>query len=207
MSGPVSTNIPSPSFTNTGFIAAPESAILTDALEDINAAFGGALNVTTLSTPQGQLASSKATILGDAYVLFLKLANGVDPAYAEGVASPLPGGTTQSRSQPVNRYRRTATVAPPRKPLSRPPRRDGHRPPIGRSPGCRPAPPYGSPARVALRSESLRPKCQPLICTRSAAVRVPHQCRSFCISVPRVYRTRTGPCHLQDGFTATQSFR
>lgn len=57
--------------------------MLTGILADINAAFGNTLN-TDLSTPQGQLAMSLTAILGDAYDQFLALANGVDPARAEG---------------------------------------------------------------------------------------------------------------------------
>ena len=79
-----STSVPQPSFGDTGFVAPAESAILAGRLADINAAFGGNLNTKTLSTPQGQLASSEAAILGDVNSLFLALANGVDPAYASG---------------------------------------------------------------------------------------------------------------------------
>jgi hypothetical protein len=82
MSG--SSSVPLPTFTDTGFVAPPESAILAGRLSDINAAFGGALNVTNLFTPQGQLASSEAAILGDTNALLMALFNSVDPAFASG---------------------------------------------------------------------------------------------------------------------------
>lgn len=79
-----STSVPAPSFTAAGFVAPYESEILAGRLADINAAFGGALNVTTLSTPQAQLATADAAVIGDANALFLALASGVDPAFATG---------------------------------------------------------------------------------------------------------------------------
>lgn len=50
---------------------------------DMNAAFGGDLNPAQ-ETPQGQLAVSWAAAVGDKNALFLAMANGVDPAFAEG---------------------------------------------------------------------------------------------------------------------------
>jgi hypothetical protein len=79
----MSTNIPSTTFTNSGFIAPSESDILTGALADFNAAFGGNLN-PSLTTPQGQLSQSLTAIVGDKNDKLLALANGVDPAYADG---------------------------------------------------------------------------------------------------------------------------
>ena len=77
------TSVPAPVLDATGFIMPEEADMLTGVLADINAAFGNTLN-TDLSTPQGQLAMSLTAILGDAYDQFLALANGVDPARAEG---------------------------------------------------------------------------------------------------------------------------
>ncbi|MFT9216733.1 MAG: baseplate J/gp47 family protein, partial [Acetobacter malorum] len=77
------TSVPSPVLDATGFVMPQEADMLTGVLADINAAFGNTLN-TDLSTPQGQLAMSLTAILGDAYDQFLALANGVDPARAEG---------------------------------------------------------------------------------------------------------------------------
>jgi hypothetical protein len=79
----MSTNIPSTTFTNSGFIAPSESDILTGSLADFNAAFGVELN-PSLTTPQGQLSQSLTAIVGDKNDKFLALANGVDPAYADG---------------------------------------------------------------------------------------------------------------------------
>nr|WP_298794631.1 baseplate J/gp47 family protein [uncultured Acetobacter sp.] len=77
------TSVPAPVLDATGFIMPEEADMLTGILADFNAAFGNTLN-TDLSTPQGQLATSLTAILGDAYDQFLALANGVDPARAEG---------------------------------------------------------------------------------------------------------------------------
>jgi hypothetical protein len=77
------TSVPQPTFGTTGFQAPAESAILTGVLADLNAAFGGNLN-TALSTPQGQLATTFAAIIGDMYAQFLYYCNQVDPAYASG---------------------------------------------------------------------------------------------------------------------------
>lgn len=78
-----STNVPSPTFGANGFIAPAESDILNGAILDLNAAFGANFN-PALNTPQGQLASSLAAILGDQNAVFLYLASQTDPAYAAG---------------------------------------------------------------------------------------------------------------------------
>lgn len=77
------TSVPAPSLTDAGFVAPAESDMLSGALSDISAAFGNSLN-TALSTPQGQLATTLAAILGDAYDQILAVFNGVDPARASG---------------------------------------------------------------------------------------------------------------------------
>lgn len=79
------TNVPQPTFTSTGFVAPSESAILAGVNADINAAFGGNLNMAG-STPQGQLAASTASIVGNVYDLFVNLTQQFDPAYASGLA-------------------------------------------------------------------------------------------------------------------------
>lgn len=79
----MTTNVPQPTFTDKGFIAPLESAILTGVQADWNTAFGGNLN-PALNSPQGQLATSETAIIGDKNNQFLALANGVDPAYASG---------------------------------------------------------------------------------------------------------------------------
>jgi len=72
-----------PTFGPNGFVAPSEADILTGAIADNNAAFGGNLN-PSLTTPQGQLAQSLTAIIGNCNDQYLALANGVDPAYATG---------------------------------------------------------------------------------------------------------------------------
>lgn len=79
----MTTNVPRPQFTAVGFVAPPESEILQGVLDDFNEAFGGNLN-PALNTPQGQLASSEASIVGNVYNDFVYLTNQFDPAYAQG---------------------------------------------------------------------------------------------------------------------------
>lgn len=79
----MSTNVPAPTFGATGFIPTPEAQILAGVQADQQAAFGGNQSVA-LNTPQGQIASSQAACIGNAYSAFAALANGVDPAFAKG---------------------------------------------------------------------------------------------------------------------------
>jgi hypothetical protein len=76
-------SVPRPAWTDRGFVAPAESAILAGAQADLNAAFGGNLN-PGLSTPQGQLATSLAAIVAARYDEFVALTNAVDPAFAAG---------------------------------------------------------------------------------------------------------------------------
>lgn len=79
------TAVPSPSFSPVGFIAPPESAILTGVLTDYNAAFGGGLNIDqTNPTPQLQQATSLTAIIGDKNDQFVLFTNLVDPAFSYG---------------------------------------------------------------------------------------------------------------------------
>lgn len=77
------TNVPLPSFGDTGFTSPPEPDILAGVLADFIAAFGGNLN-PGLSTPQGQLATSLTAVIGGFNDLFVDFTNQVDPAYASG---------------------------------------------------------------------------------------------------------------------------
>ena len=77
------TAVPSPTFGPQGFQAPPAPAILAGVQADISAAFGAALNFN-LNTPQGQLASSEAAVINNAYGVFCWQANQFDPAYAVG---------------------------------------------------------------------------------------------------------------------------
>ncbi len=77
------TNVPLPAFGPTGLIIPTESAILGGVQADINGAFGGGLN-PALTTPQGQLATSLAAIIGNCNDTLLELNNQMDPAFASG---------------------------------------------------------------------------------------------------------------------------
>ena len=77
------TNVPACTFGPNGFAAPSEQAILAGRQADLNAAFGGNLNMA-LETPQGQIASSDTAIIGDGDTQFVALANGVDPYTATG---------------------------------------------------------------------------------------------------------------------------
>lgn len=79
----MSTNVPLPTFGPNGFIAPPESEILAGVQADINAAFGGNLNMDP-TTPQGQLAVSIAAIIGNIYDTFLFYTQQMDPSYSTG---------------------------------------------------------------------------------------------------------------------------
>jgi hypothetical protein len=83
------TNVPQPTFGPTGFVIPTESAVLTGVIADLQAAFGGGLNLSasnsaTLTTPQGQLASSMAAIVGNVNDTFLYYTTQTDPATAQG---------------------------------------------------------------------------------------------------------------------------
>lgn len=76
--------IPSPTFTDTGFVAPDERTDVLPAVQaEIDAAMGGGLN-PALETPQGQLASSFAAAIGNANDSFCQLTQLVDPAVTFG---------------------------------------------------------------------------------------------------------------------------
>lgn len=79
----ISTNVPAVAFSATGFVSPSEASILAGVQSDINAAFGANLNFA-LNTPQGQLSSSMAAIIGNADDQFVFLSNMFDPAYSYG---------------------------------------------------------------------------------------------------------------------------
>lgn len=79
----VTTNVPKPEWTQTGFIIPATADVLAGVQEDINAAFGGNLN-QNLETPQGQLASSEAAVVDNTNQTFLYYTQQVDPSYASG---------------------------------------------------------------------------------------------------------------------------
>lgn len=78
------TNVPAPVFTATGFQSPTQQQILAGVLADLNEAFGGNLNISNLSSPQGQLASSMAAIIGNVYDAFLQLTNNMNPNFTSG---------------------------------------------------------------------------------------------------------------------------
>jgi uncharacterized phage protein gp47/JayE len=79
----ITTNVPKPTFGPTGFQIPSDDAILAGVQADINAAFGGNLNMAP-STPQGQLATSMAAVISYTYQTFLLYTTQTDPAYATG---------------------------------------------------------------------------------------------------------------------------
>ncbi|MGL5001660.1 MAG: baseplate J/gp47 family protein, partial [Casimicrobium sp.] len=81
----MTTSVPAPTLSPTGFVAPRESEILAGVMADLNAAFGGNLNEAQ-DTPQGQLAVSLAAIIGFNNDRLLQLINQFDPAIADGRA-------------------------------------------------------------------------------------------------------------------------
>jgi len=82
MSG--TTSVPAIQFTPAGLVLPSDADILAGVQADQNAAFGGNLN-PSLSTPQGQLASSQAAIISANNADFALFMAGIDPATASGV--------------------------------------------------------------------------------------------------------------------------
>lgn len=83
------TNVPSPTFSSSGFVVPSTQAVLAGVVADIQAAFGNTLNLSatdseSLTTPQGQLATSWAAIINNVYALFQLYTQLVDPAYSFG---------------------------------------------------------------------------------------------------------------------------
>jgi uncharacterized phage protein gp47/JayE len=79
----MATNVPDIQFTPAGLVLPAESDVLAGWLADIDSAFGGGTN-PALETPQGQLASSGAAIVGDKNDAIAYVVNQVDPATASG---------------------------------------------------------------------------------------------------------------------------
>ena len=85
----MTTNVPQPTFGPTGFVIPAASAVLAGVILDIQQAFGSKLNLSisnpsSLSTPQGQLATSMAAAINQANQTFLLQTTQTDPAYAFG---------------------------------------------------------------------------------------------------------------------------
>lgn len=77
------TNVPAITYTPGGVVLPAESAVLAGVQADINQAFGGGVN-PALETPQGQIASSTAAIIGDKNDQIAMMVNQFDPAFADG---------------------------------------------------------------------------------------------------------------------------
>jgi hypothetical protein len=75
--------VPLIQFTSTGLVLPTEADILAGTQSDLNTAFGGLLN-PALNTPQGQLASTQAAILGDMNNQFAFYVNGINPDFSSG---------------------------------------------------------------------------------------------------------------------------
>ncbi len=76
-----SSAVPKIKFTAAGLVIPAETDILAGVQADMNAAFGGGLN-PGLETPQGQLASSQAAVIGDKNNEVALIVNQVDPQYS-----------------------------------------------------------------------------------------------------------------------------
>jgi len=74
-------SVPKIQFTAAGLVIPAETDILAGVQADMDAAFGGGLN-PGLETPQGQLASSQAAVIGDKNNEFALFVNQVDPQYS-----------------------------------------------------------------------------------------------------------------------------
>lgn len=73
--------MPKIQFTQAGLVIPAETDVLAGVQADMNAAFGGGLN-PGLETPQGQLASSQAAVIGDKNNEVALIVNQVDPQYS-----------------------------------------------------------------------------------------------------------------------------
>lgn len=79
----MATNVPAIEFVEDGLSLPQESEILAGVMADIDAAFGGGVN-SSLTTPQGQLATSLTAITGDKNDQIAYICNQVNPDYASG---------------------------------------------------------------------------------------------------------------------------
>lgn len=77
------TNVPPITFSDVGFVAPSEAAVLAGVTTDIDQAFGGGLD-PSLTTPQGQLATSTAAIAGNVNDTFVNMTNQFNPDFATG---------------------------------------------------------------------------------------------------------------------------
>lgn len=78
------TNVPPVTITETGISVPQTQDILSGTLQDINAAFGGNLNVTSVSTPQYVLSAERAQAIALAYASLAFTLSQFDPDTAIG---------------------------------------------------------------------------------------------------------------------------
>ena len=109
------TNVPMPTLGTAGFQPVANSDILNGVISDIQSAFGGTLNLSinntaSLTTPQGQLASSLAAIISDCFAQFLFYASQTDPQYAQGSMQDAIGNIYFMQRIPASSTTVSATV-------------------------------------------------------------------------------------------------
>lgn len=102
----ITTSVPSVEFTPTGLVVPTDAAVLAGVQTDINAASGGNVN-PTLTTPQGQVATSLSAIITDRDSTFAEFVDQVDPDNATGFMQDAIG-----RIYFINRNGATSTVVP-----------------------------------------------------------------------------------------------
>lgn len=78
-----STAVPAVRITDSGLNVPDEADILSGRLSDFSGALGGAMS-TSLSSPQGQLASSESAIIADKNDQLLYIVNQVNPDFSSG---------------------------------------------------------------------------------------------------------------------------
>jgi len=79
----MTTNVPTLQFTNTGLTIPTDNAILAGVQIDQNTAFNTTLN-PSLSTPQGQLATTLSAIISDKNGQIASVMNNLDPNFSSG---------------------------------------------------------------------------------------------------------------------------
>ncbi len=84
MSGPNS-SVPRITIGPNGPVIPAPADVLEAVLNDLNAAFGGGLNITSPGTPQMQLAQSESAVILDKDNFFAQIISGINPDTADGV--------------------------------------------------------------------------------------------------------------------------
>jgi len=79
----LSTSVPAVTFSKSGLLVPDEIDILNGRLADFSGALGGNMS-TSLTSPQGQLATSDAAIIADKNDQLLAIVNQINPDYSDG---------------------------------------------------------------------------------------------------------------------------